>query len=318
MLQNLLPFVPYPIVGNEPACNLCGSKDAIHICSTDRRLKPLNTVACADCGLMRSNPMPTDEELSRYYSSHYRADYQFASSKPPKIHRVRCLRRAEYRTELLKDWLKPGSRVLDVGCGSGEFAYLAKQAGCEVVAFDPGGEYLDFARDEYGVEAFISRWEDADLEPGSFDVITCFHVVEHLRKPVDALRQMAAWAKPDGIMYIAVPDMRPNNKPSFDRFHFAHVHGFIAETLEAALGVAGMVPVKGHLATTAGVFRKAQAEGNAIEHPIPVKDQKRAIYLKDHYPDDSVVSYVMSGKWARNAGYQVSKWCRDFVTRTQH
>lgn len=318
MLQNLLPFMPYPFVGSEEACNLCGSAQRVLICSTDRRLKPLDTVACIDCGLMRSNPMPTDEELSRYYASHYRTDFQFASSKPPKIHRVRSMRLAERRRELLKEWLKPGSRVLDVGCGSGEFAYLAKQAGCEVIAFDPGGDYLDFARAEYGVEAFISRWEDADLEPSSFDVVTCFHVVEHLLQPIEALRQIAAWAKPDGIVHIAVPDMQPNHKPSFDRFHFAHVHGFIGETLEAAAGIAGMVPVEGHLATTQAVFRKSMVDGSDRDCLIPVKDRKRAIYLKERYPNDSVVSYVMSGKWARNAGYQISKWCRDFVKPTQH
>lgn len=317
MLQNLIPFVPYPFVGSDEACNLCSSAQKVLVCSTDRRLKPLNTVACADCGLMRTDPMPTDGELNAYYSSGYRKDYQFAGSKPPRAHIANSMRIAKARIAELEPWLKPGAKVLDIGCGSGEFAYLAKEAGCVVTAFDPGSDYLEFAKQEYGVEAFSSRWEDAQLEVGSFDVITCFHVVEHLRQPIQAIAQMAKWLSDEGVVHIAVPNMRPNHKPSFDRFHFAHVHGFISETLEAAALKAGLAPIQSHLNTTSGLFAKPESSHTTLTD-LPIRDPSRAQYLLESYPNDSPVSFVLSGKWASQASQRFARWRRDFLTPTKH
>jgi 2-polyprenyl-3-methyl-5-hydroxy-6-metoxy-1,4-benzoquinol methylase len=313
VVQNVLPFMPYPFVGSDEACNLCGSAQKVLICSTDRRWKPLNTVACAECGLMRTDPMPTDEELGAYYASGYRKDYQFAGSKPPRAHIASSMRIAEARIAELERWMKPGARVLDFGCGSGEFAYLAQEAGCEVTAFDPGSDYLDFAKQEYGVEAFSSRWEDADLEAGSFDVITCFHVVEHLRQPVEAMAQMAQWLDDEGVVHIAVPDMRPNHKPSFDRFHFAHVHGFISETLEAAALQAGLAPVQAHLTTTSGLFAKPGSAHDTVTD-LPIRDPKRVDYLVESYPDDSIAKFLLTGKFAAQASHRFKRWRRDFLT----
>lgn len=317
MLQNLLPFVPYPFVGSDEACNLCGSAQKVLICSTDRRLKPLKTVACVDCGLMRTDPMPTDDELNAYYTSGYRKDYQFAGSKPPRAHIANSMRIAKSRMAELEPWMKPGAKVLDIGCGSGEFAYLAQEAGCIVTAFDPGSDYLDFAKQEYGVDAFSSRWEDAELEAGSFDIITCFHVVEHLRKPVDAIAKMAIWLNDEGVVHIAVPDMRPNHKPSFDRFHFAHVHGFISETLEAAALNAGLAPVNAHLGTTSGLFAKPASSHTTLDD-LPIRNPERAQYLVESYPNDSPAAFVFSGKWAVQASHRFARWRRDFLSPTKH
>lgn len=266
---------------------------------------------------MRTDPMPTEDELNAYYSSGYRKDYQFAGSKPPRAHIANSMRIAKSRMAELEPWMKPGAKVLDIGCGSGEFAYLAQEAGCIVTAFDPGSDYLDFAKQEYGVDAFSSRWEDATLDLGSFDVITCFHVVEHLRNPVEAISQMAEWLDDEGVVHIVVPDMRPNHKPSFDRFHFAHVHGFIAETLEAAALKAGLAPFQSHLSTTSGLFAKPESS-HAILADLQIRDPKRAEYLVESYPDDSLATFVFSGKWAVQASHRFARWRRDFFTPTKH
>ena len=312
MLAQLLPFTPYPYSGEGRPCDLCSGSQTVSICETDRRWKPLSTVACADCALMRTDPMPTETELAQYYSSEYRADYQLAGSEPPKFHRVRSRREAAARVERMAPWLVPDARVLDMGSGSGEFLHLAQDRGCDVVGIEPGSDYAEFARKAYGVQVLVSSWADANLAENTFDVITSHHVIEHLREPVAALRAFARLLKPEGRIYLSVPDMRPNGKPSFERFHFAHVHGFTPETLQAACLAAGLVPLDGALDDTTAIFRKATpAEMGERTVLTAIVSAERAATLKQGYPQQSVLGYVLGGGYFRDMGRRFSKWRRD-------
>lgn len=299
----------YPYRGESIPCNLCGSEDKTLISSKDRRWKPLNTVACTYCGLMRTDPMPTEEELNRYYRDEYRFDYQLAGKGPPKFHLVRSLREASSRVETLNDWLKPGARVLDVGCGTGEFLKLAKDRGCEVLGIEPGSSYAAFAQSEYGIDVINGPWQDAELPVGSFDVVTCNQVVEHLRDPMAALTAMSEWLKPEGVAYISVPDMRPNSKPTFERFHFAHIYGFTPETLHVAMAQTGLVAAqKGEMRSTSTVFKKSDGKETIT---LPMRDERRAEALSAGYSDDTILRYFFGGRYFRDTAHRFRKWRRD-------
>jgi SAM-dependent methyltransferase len=302
--------VRYPYVGESIGCNLCGSTNSLNVCRTDRRWKRLLTVVCEDCGLLRTDPMPTDAELEFYYRSQYRLEYQLAANGPPKSHIVRSTRKAQDRVQLLKPWLKPGSRVLDLGCGTGEFLRLARDLGCHVIGVEPGESYAEHARRTHGIDVLSEPWRALKFDQGSFDLITTNHVLEHLRDPVDAIAAMSWWLKDDGALYMAVPDMRPNHKPAFERFHFAHIHGFIPATLEAAARRHGLQPADGKpLATTAGVFTKI-AEG-APQPADALTDRRRAHELVRAYADSSILQYVISGKSLAAGVRRLRRWVRD-------
>ncbi len=131
--------------------------------------------------------MPTEAELVAYYARDYRRDYQFAYGKtPPRTHLRRTAREAEARMAIIAPALKPGSRILDFGSGSGAFLSLAKKNGHEVLGIEPGEDFAAYARDKHGVEVIIAPWQEAQLADGQFDVITASHVIEHLREPVSA------------------------------------------------------------------------------------------------------------------------------------
>jgi SAM-dependent methyltransferase len=308
-LQNHLPFFGYPYSGSHVPCNICHSDRKVVIGTTDRRWKNLTTVACADCGLMRTDPMPTDEELARYYASSYRFDYQLAGSKPPKFHLIRSARDAEMRAKALEHYLVAGAKVLDFGCGTGEFLKLAKIRGCVVTGIEPGEDYAKFARAAHGLDVINSPWQEVDLPAGEMDVISCNQVLEHLRDPMAAIAAINRWLKPGGVFYASVPDMRPSNKPSFERFHFAHVYGFIPATFDIALHLNGFEPVTPNAAeTTTAVYRKI-AEPNSADTAI--RDPARARYLKDNFVDGSVAAYIFGGGYLKSTQKRFSKWYRD-------
>jgi 2-polyprenyl-3-methyl-5-hydroxy-6-metoxy-1,4-benzoquinol methylase len=307
-LSHVIPFTAYPYKGEMAACNLCGSDTTLDICGKDRRWKKLGTVVCAECGLMRTQPMPNDTELEAYYRSEYRADYQMASSVPPRFHTTRSMRDARARLARLDPYIQPGRRVLDFGCGSGEFLKLAQDRGCTVLGIEPGEVFARYARDTHGIDVINAPWQAVDLPDGQFDLITSNHVIEHLRAPVDAIGAMARWLAPGGALFLSVPDMRPNDRPAFERFHFAHVHGFVPATLQAAAGRHGLVPIDGEsLTDTTAIFRHAHADEIAAPRPPP----GLARALADGYPDASIADYVLSGRYFRAAGRRFRNWRRD-------
>jgi len=308
---SIIPFTRYPYTGEQASCNLCGSRNNSVLCTFDRRWKYLTTVVCNDCGLIRTEPMPTEEELERYYKSSYRLEYQFSIKGPPKFHITRSFREAEQRADLLSDFLTPGARVLDFGCGSGEFLSIAAQRGCDVQGVEIDDSYADFARKNYGLTIHNLSWDSLDFERGYFDVITTHHVLEHLRRPVDAIQALEECLKPNGVMYISVPNMTPNHKPSFERFHFAHIHGFTPHTLELSAQACGLAPLSITASnSTTRVFQKASAPSAQTGGPA-LKDRSRAEALLAGYPESSLKSYVLGGGYAAHLGRQVTKYFRD-------
>jgi SAM-dependent methyltransferase len=99
----------------------------------------------------------------------------------------------------------PGSRVLDVACGSGMFCRMAADAGAVVSGYDATPELLEIAHERTPAGEFY----EGDIErlpwlDDSFDVVTGFNAFEYAARPVEALREAARVVEPDGRVLIAV------------------------------------------------------------------------------------------------------------------
>jgi SAM-dependent methyltransferase len=307
-IRNQIPLTAYSYKGEAVACNLCGSSHTLTICRTDRRLKQLRTVSCEQCGLIRTDPMPTEAELEEYYAGEYRLDYQFAlKGAPPRFHRTRSQREAEARFALLKPVLSHGARLLDFGSGSGEFLGLTARAGLRVQGLEPGESFAAHARKAHGVRVETGTWQRADYAAGGFDVITANHVLEHLREPVSAIRQLATWLADDGVIHISVPNTMGERAHSFHHFHFAHVHSFTPQTLLWAGMMAGLEPdPRFKQDGTTIVFRKRK-EGAAA----PVWPEGEGARVAARFEDASALRFLLSGRWALDAVYRFRKVFRD-------
>lgn len=98
------------------------------------------------------------------------------------------------------------SRVLDVGCGSGAFLDLAKQAGMETFGLELNSVAAEKARSK-GHQVFEKLLDQLASEGVAkpFTLITFFQVLEHVRDPVQMVREAAMLLKPSGIISVAVP-----------------------------------------------------------------------------------------------------------------
>ena len=128
-MQYTLPFTRYPITGTEVDCPICVSPNADLIAALDRRFKVLPHVKCNDCGLVRQKFMPSDDELGKYYRSQYRADYQQADGGPSDRHVGKRHLEVDRRLPRIMTHLPKTARLVDFGCGSGEFVERAISQG---------------------------------------------------------------------------------------------------------------------------------------------------------------------------------------------
>jgi SAM-dependent methyltransferase len=100
----------------------------------------------------------------------------------------------------------PGERVLEVGAGRGRMAAAIAGQGADVLGIEPATTSSAAAR-ELGVRVQNVSIEDAEVEPGSRDLIVIWHVLEHLDSPAEALARVRQWIADGGRAVISVPNL---------------------------------------------------------------------------------------------------------------
>ena len=239
-----LPFTKYPLSGGSVPCPICGSNKRIIISKYDRRFKILPHSKCDECALIRHEFMLSDEQLDDYYSNSYRLDYQRVVFGPSSKHIKKRVLEAKTRLINLNPHLRKGSRVLDFGCGSGEFLEIIQDKGVSAQGFEPGSLYAGYAKNQKGLNVQNSGWQAYHCKD-KFDIITSFHVFEHLTDPLNAFNEAVKWLKPKGLIYIEVPNMANSlSLKGFGSLHMAHTIGFGRYNLELLGAYNGMVPLK--------------------------------------------------------------------------
>ena len=187
-------------------CNLCGSVDVDELGECDRDGRPLRTTICRKCGLVWSNPRPSEDEVRRYYSREYRLDYK-GHATPSLCHIARSGRGALNRYRDLTPFLKLRDRVLDAGAGGGEVVYVLRKLGFDAMGLEPDERYASHARETLGVPVETGFVQDRSFPPGRFDVITMYHALEHVEDPVGILTTLRGWLSEGGLLLVEVPNV---------------------------------------------------------------------------------------------------------------
>ncbi len=202
---------------------------------------------CARCGLLYCDPLPDDAELRHLYQERYDFDW---------FRQRRWLKQAQawHRGRRLAVlWRRLGEssgapRFLDIGCGHGWLVQAARGRGWQASGLD----YLNaeqMARGQrLGLDLHSCALQDQPFAPGSFDLISLWHVLEHGNDPRAMLAQAAALLRPGGLLVLAVPNRASLGlarageswgwlqKPFIHPFGFsaAALHGFLPGSLEVA------------------------------------------------------------------------------------
>lgn|GEM_PF-1355318 len=136
-----------------------------------------------------------------------------------------------------------GARVLDVGANTGVFLKRVKPLAGEIHGIEPSQEATQLAERECGAVVQNTAVADADLQDGSFDVITMWDVVEHLYDPKSDLDFLYSKLKPGGVLFITTHDVEELFARLTGRHYpmlmYQHFYHFSKRTLSAMLENAG-------------------------------------------------------------------------------
>jgi 2-polyprenyl-3-methyl-5-hydroxy-6-metoxy-1,4-benzoquinol methylase len=265
-------------------CNLCGGTHVSVLANRCRSGKPLRTVICQACGLVWSDPFPHDTRS--YYEDDYRVQYKGAFTPKPK-HILRAGEVALSRRKKLGSLIDSPQKILDVGSGGGEFAYLLKTLGHDVYGIEPNRGYCDYSEQEYDLNVQNGFILDIQQPPESFDLITIWHVLEHTENPSAVMAKLRDLLKPEGKLVVEVPSIEAVCQAPKSTFHEAHLFNFNPETLEKLGDKCGFSVVERQLATDGGnmtvIFRKTANKANAnLTNPANAEKIQRIV--QEHTP----------------------------------
>jgi SAM-dependent methyltransferase len=155
---------------------------------------------------------------------------------------------ADARLRRIARFAKPPGSFLDVGCGSGEVLQGAMRAGWTAVGVEPVEESAKIAQDR-GLDVHGCMLEESTLVRGTFDVVTAFHVLEHMTEATAFVRSLADYGRPGGHVVVEVPNLRSIHRKGYGAEwpglrELEHISHFTPRTLGATFRRAGLVDVR--------------------------------------------------------------------------
>lgn len=202
---------------SQQKCPICDSdKKSLFLTCVDNTVSKtaFELQECSTCGFVYTSPRPQNSDLGKFYES----DEYISHSNTKKGIVSRLYQSVRNKTlrqklDLINSRQKKGS-LLDIGCGTGEFASVMKQDGWNVRGIEPGDNAREMAKTNYGLDVQPEE-AIANIPANSMDVITMWHVLEHVPDLQGRVQELKKILKTDGLLIIAVP-----NRNSHDAAHY--------------------------------------------------------------------------------------------------
>lgn len=183
----------------QPYVNTCPVGCSASLTDTTLALREGLLQRCGECGQLLSRITE-----SAYWDSMQQFD-QHEFNQPPPHELERRFRVARRRLDTISALLEKAPtalRVLDVGCSRGNFLAAGTRLGFQMEGVEPAANIAAAARAQ-GLKVHTGLLADVALPAASFDAITLFEVIEHLKEPLPLLRECHRVLKPGGVLVLS-------------------------------------------------------------------------------------------------------------------
>lgn len=165
--------------------------------------------------MLITHPQPDSDNLGKYYESDdYISHTDGKRSMFEKLYHFIKNIALKNKLNLINSYSDSKGSLLDIGAGTGDFLFVAKQNGWQTIGVEPSQKAKSIALKK-GVD-FVNT--TSDLENHSFDVITMWHVLEHVPDLENQIIQLKRLLKPNGILFVAVPNFKSYDAKHYGKF----------------------------------------------------------------------------------------------------
>ena len=197
--------------------------------------EPFQIHECLSCGLLFTEPRPDADHIGKYYQSEeYYSHQENTKGFIPRVYesvkKVNLKRKVKMATAGL-----PTGTILDIGCGVGDFIHEMERSGWSCSGIEPSDDAQAIARKR--VKARLCKPDELSTLPdASFDLITMWHVLEHVDNLHEEVNHLYRLLKKGGRILIAVPNFQSADSQHYKEFWAAydmprHLYHFCKESI---------------------------------------------------------------------------------------
>lgn len=192
------------------SCLVCGARQGRQLYQLPR----FEIRRCAACGQVFLFPLPSEAEIREMFAQLYRDGRGSVAELQNYYASCFDASPASPVADMCRSWLQAlsrhasGGQLLDIGCGTGIFCYMARDFGWEPRGIDAAIEAVTFARTRYGLDVQQGDFESLEPQSEVFDLVTMWDVIEHSRAPRALVEAAACCLKPGGLLALSTPNQR--------------------------------------------------------------------------------------------------------------
>ena len=235
-------------------CPVCDSTEGETVCRcADYRVtrETFDIIRCKSCFYAQTFPQPDEQAMEKYYETNaYISHSETSEGIVNKLYHF--IRQINVRKKLhwIEPMAHPSKTLLDVGCGTGFFLEHCKKQGWNVTGVEPNGPARKKAEERINAPVYSSI-DSVSVAGKTFDVITLWHVFEHLYDINRSFEQLKSLLNPHGTLVLALPNPCSKDAEIYGKDWAAfdvprHLSHFSPQSIRLLAGKHGM-QVKKHI-----------------------------------------------------------------------
>lgn len=273
-------------------CILCNSDRLSLISSQDRNGKGLKNYICEDCSFISVHPRKSLNENKEYYESGA-FSVEARKDKIPSTQKINSSDETAHLRVLKtngvdKKIFSGTKKILEVGCGMGSMLRFLDGMGHQTTGIEMDESYVQFSNNFLGLNVIKSSLEDFTPH-SSYDVITTFHVIEHVNDPKFFLSKIRSLLSNDGYLILECPSidmMYGSDKNYF--FWEPHINSFSNLTLRRLIVETGFEILHESYFEIGRFIIAKKIEKSSIREKTPIAKEVKRIKTKvaNYNPND--------------------------------